>query len=431
MTNSLASIADRWKQILGPLGWGTLLVFLVARSFDVISILTRWYTGSHLSAIDYGAVDPVISVITFFCLPINVLLQISVKSISRLNSLGLEPKAKTLVLDMLRLALIGSGLAVIIVFLLKGVILERLHLDGAMYAGIIAGLFVLMWWHSLLIAVYQGRTNYTLIFSSSILPAALILGFTVILISWAGMDLKGALVARLIGYSLSVLFFMPGVVKSISGLRESYDNEFVIMKQMLIPMSIYLLSAALLSNFDKLIVRNFLLADSGGYGAILTIGSIPMSIMGAIVFVVFPLASAEHASGQDLKRFFMQSLILGGIVTLICVVVFGVLAAPVMRMWNVEFAPYARFVWIYALVAGLHGLIQIIASVEMARHRYSFLWLMLAPALLMCGTLLHCAWHSSLTISRVFGILVATHVFIFAGMSAYSFYGGKNSCRLK
>jgi hypothetical protein len=98
-----------------------------------------------------------------------------------------------------------------------------------------------------------------------------------------------------------------------------------------------------------------------------------------------------------------------------------------MRLWNIEFIPYARFVWLYTLVMGINGLIQIIASVEMARHRYSFLWMILVPALLMCGLLVALAWNSALTISGILTIMAGTHILILAGISLYFVSSGRKN----
>ena len=101
------------------------------------------------------------------------------------------------------------------------------------------------------------------------------------------------MLAKILGplASYAVLFLL--LAKMFRGKRSSYRDEFKLMLAMLVPMSCYMVSYTVLWHFDRLFVRNFMLEDSGGYGAIITLGQIPMWLMGAVSFVLFPLASAE------------------------------------------------------------------------------------------------------------------------------------------
>jgi hypothetical protein len=70
---------------------------------------------------------------------------------------------------------------------------------------------------------------------------------------------------------------------------------------------------------------------------------------------------------------------------------------------------------------GFQGTIQVIASVEMARHRYGFLWFIAVPVAAMCGTLYYA--RAGATIPLVLAVLVGTHSLILAGVWLFGVLG--------
>ena len=194
------------------------------------------------------------------------------------------------------------------------------------------------------------------------------------------------------------------------------QHELRMMKASLLPMAIYLCGVTLLFHFDRLFVRNFMLAESAGYGAVTTLGSIPWWFISAVVFVIFPLASAEHAEGKDIRRFYVQALAIGAGITVLCGLAFFLLSASLFSAWNPAFAPYARYVWVYGVATGLHGCIQIIASVEIAQHRYRFLWLLVMPTLAMCVILY--SRRTTLSVAEVITVMISARAVILVGMVA-------------
>ena len=89
-----------------------------------------------------------------------------------------------------------------------------------------------------------------------------------------------------------------------------------------------------------------------------------------------------------------------------------------MRLWAPSFAPYSRDVWVYALAMGLHGTIEIVGSVRLARSEYGFLWFVALPTTAMCGGLY--MMRHSVDLSLVVLLLVATRALILFMMLAHS-----------
>jgi len=194
------------------------------------------------------------------------------------------------------------------------------------------------------------------------------------------------------------------------------------MREMYLPMAAYVLATTALARFDVLFVRHYLLDESAGYGAVVTLGQIPLWMVSPVIFVIFPLASAEHAAGRAVLRSYRQALLLGSAVGLLCTAGLALVAEPLFHYWNeAAFAGYGHYVWVYAVMMLLHCLIQIVASVEMARHRYRFLFILVPCALLMFRILYPRG--SSATLSEVLGVMIGVRVLALLGMLALSFRG--------
>jgi len=395
-----------WR-VLGPLGGGALLVFFLQRTGDIGNLVYKVFLGRALSTLDFGAVDPVFSVLALLSLPVAILFQVAVKSLSRLRAMESEAQSRALVADMVKVSALGSLAALLVVFFARDLILSRLHLDGTVYVVVIGLLFVVALWQPLLGAILQGQLRYRMMLITPPLKTIVLIGLVLLFVGGMDLGLLGALIARAAASIVALLVMFFFIRSSVVGPHQSYATERRVMFGTLLPMTVYLCSLALLFHFNRLFVRNFLLSDSGGYGAVVTWGTIPAYFISPIAFVLFPLASAEHAGGRKTHRFFRQAVALSLGITAGCSLVLAIGAEPLMRRWNPDFVPYAKYVWLYGLSMGLHGTIQIVSSAEMARNRYRFLWFLCVPAVVMCAVLY--AGRSDATVLSVLMVVAATH----------------------
>ena len=413
----MSTAIDNLRKRLGPLGWGALAMFAVFRFGDVLNLLYKVFLGRALPALDFGAIDPLMGVLAVLSLPVAVIFQVAMKSISRLHGMGREAECRALLRDLVRVAVIGMVVTVAGVYLLEQYVLTRLHLESPVYLHLTALLLAVGWWQPLYGAIQQGALRYRIVAISSFLNPALTLVLTFTFVAVASWGLPGALLARALGTVATTALLAVLLRGFFAGEKRAYRDEFRLMAAMVCPMGIYLISMTLLFQFDRLLVRNFLLQESGGYGALVTVGSIPTYFLGPIVFVLFPLAASEHAAGRDLKRFYSQALAIGLGVTAVCVLAFSLFGGWLLNAWNPAFGPFARYLWPYALAMGLHGTIDILASVELARHRYGFLWLLAAPVAIMCAALY--VWRAQLGIAGIVWVLVAARAAILFCLWAY------------
>ncbi|MDA1087154.1 MAG: hypothetical protein O2901_09085 [Verrucomicrobia bacterium] len=401
---------------MGSLGWNSLLLFFVWRLGDAGNFLYQLILGRELQQLDFGAVQPIFSVIAFLAIPISVVYQLGTKSMSRLLAVGRIEQCAGLTRDLIKLAAVGSILSALSVYLLGDYILLRLHLNGGVYEWILGGMMVMAWWSPLAMAMIRGTGRFWLTaIPCTVGPISMIVLTFLLVVVWK-MGLPGALVVRPVSGGLAAALVFLSVRKVFMVARAEYHEERTVMVSALLPMSVYIVSTTLLFHFDPLIVRNFMVAESAGYGAVLTLGRIPLWFVSPLIFVIFPLVAAGHAKGQSVVRFYGQSLTIGLTIAVLASALFFLTGDAIMSAWDPKFAPYGRYLWLYAMAMGLDANVQVIASAEMARHRYSCVLYMAVPAIVMCGLLY--ALRTSLTLDGLFRTLVATRLIVLAGVFA-------------
>lgn len=415
--SGLENLLGRLKRKLGPLGWSSLVVFVIFRCADLGTILYKVLLGRWLDPLDFGAIEPFVCVVGVIGLPITVMFQIGAKSVSRLHAMGRTGACGALIKDILKITALGSALALSVVIALRDFILTRLHLDSVVYIWVFCLVAVLSWWQPLYAAIIQGTGRFKLMMIPSLAPLLmLMLGFVfVALFEWG---LPGALLARTGSGIITIITVFLCLRPFISVKRESYADEIPIIKSTAFPMLLFFVGVNLLGQFDQLFVRNFLLADSGGYAALITLGAVSGHLISPITFVIFPIAAGEHATGGDVRRFCRQSLFAGLAITTLCAAGFAVFGRLFMRvLWKETFVSYAPYVWLYAVVMGLHTTVMTIALAEMARHRYGVIWLIGAPTLIMCGMLY--VYRAS---ASIIGVLIAMTAATAAALAAVTVY---------
>jgi hypothetical protein len=402
---SSAGGLDRLKRPLGPLIGPGLLLFAIWRIGDLANLVSKLFLGRFLPQLDFGAVEPTVSAMSLLALPIGIIYRISTKSMSRLLALGKEAECAGLVRDLHLAACGGALLSAAAVLLMRDYILARLHLEGGAYAWLLAAAAALAWWQPLGTALIQGARRFGLSAVPSVAGPVLVMLLTLLLVGPLSCGLKGALAARILGTLGATAFVLGRLGGMVRGRRAGYRSEWPHMLRMLAPMVLLSLSSGLLVHFDRLLARNFLLADSGGYGVIVSLGQIPVWLIGPVTFVVFPLVAAEHAGARDTARYYAEALGLGLAITAACVAAMFFGAGAVIRAWNPAYLPYAPCVWIYTAALGFHAVTDILTSAETARSRYAFLWFMLPPALAMAAGLY--AARGSLTVVSLVTVVAA------------------------
>tara|TARA_B100000809_G_scaffold266579_1_gene330016 strand:+ start:239 stop:1543 length:1305 start_codon:yes stop_codon:yes gene_type:complete len=416
MMRWIQSIGTRLEGRLGALGWSALIVFGLGRCHDVLNLVIKVGLGRWLKNDDFGAIEPISSALIILAIPVTVIFQIGVKSISRLDAGGRGAERTALLVDLTKAAFVGSCLSVAVLWVLQPYILSRLHLEsrGVVYL-VMGGIFIAGWWQALYAAVFQGVRRFWLMTVTAVASPLIVLVLTGLLVLAMKWELTGALLARLVGTLFGLVIGFRVVLPLFRGERAPYSEEKSMLRTLVLPMTVFIVAKTVLLHFDRLFVRNYLFSESAGYGAIVTIGQIPMVAISAIVLVIFPLAAAEHADGRDVKRFLVQGVGAGLLVTLISVLILAAAGTPLLNLWNRDaFGAYGPYVWIHTLAMGLHGIIEILASVEIARHRYKGLWwLAIGTAAMSAGLYFY---SSRVDLLTLLGVITGTRALILVAM---------------
>jgi O-antigen/teichoic acid export membrane protein len=430
----LKGLMDNARRYLGPLGWGTAIVFVIQRGTDVANLICKIFLGRVLPPMDFGAFEPLLSTAALLALPAAIIFGTAVKSISRLRSQGEDAKCRALIHHLTIISTIGSVLSIACTLLLKDFILTRLHLDSDFFIWMLCLLFVGTWWGALINCIIRAEQRYRLLSVNSLITPFAIVATTILFTGVWNLGLKGAVGARVLTTLAILLFLIAILSKSNRGSRAPYPEERTLMLQMLIPMAALAFNSTLAGNFDRLFVRNFMVEESAGISAIFTLGQIPRLLLSPLGFVLLPVAAAQHASGRQLGRMLVKTIAISAILTAACCIGFALFSTPVLHFWKPIFAPYGRFVWIYALMTGLQSLCALSAQVEFARSRYRFLWLMAPPVPLACAALYLCHdyLHLPVTLDSLLWILTAANGLALVATLAYlgrtRVLRGLNSC---
>lgn len=369
---------NRAVSLFGPLGTFGAIAFVLARVGDFAMLATRVALGRYLPDVDFGAIDPILSTLTLLSFPAAILCQSATKAISSLNAREERQQCSTLIQDFSLLILTGGIITALLVLLLGPVLLSRLHMEThqSWFPLFLAAWVALAWWQQLFAAIFQGLQRYVLLSVIGALSPIILALLTFIFVVLWNNGLAGALITRLASGLLALLVSAWFLRSFISRSRASYRNEWPSIRQTLLPASLLIVSTILLLTFDRLFVRNFLQAESGGFGAIITLGQIPMWFLLPLVTILLPLASAEHAVGTDVSKWLTQAIVIGTVVTAGSALILELFAAPIFRCWKPSFLPYAGLVWPYALAMGLNAVILIVVNVEFARHEYgAIVWM--------------------------------------------------------
>ncbi len=413
--------AMRWRTRLGPLAWGTLVVFMIQRGTDIANLVCKIFLGRVLPPLDFGAVEPILATASILAIPPAIINTAAVKSISRLRSQGHLAQCRALIHDLQIVAAIGSALSIAVVVALRHFILSRLHLESPVYIGMIAIMLASAWWMPLIGSILRAEHNYRLLSISDIAGPFVNIGLTFLLTGALSLGLQGAIAARVASGCIMIVLLLRLIRSGHRGTREPYPEERAAMIRMLLPMGVLIATGAVALSFDRLFVRNFMVEHSAGISAIFMLGQIPSLIIAPLSFVIFPIAAARHASGETLTRLLLRAGLIGLAVTATCCLAFAWAATPILRIWRPDFAPYGQYVWIYALMTGLQSIGTIVAQLQIARHEYRFLWFYTPPILLACAAVYLIQDHTAIAINlpRLLWGLVAGQALALAGIATH------------
>jgi len=396
----------------------TMLLFASLRLGDAAMFFSRIFLGRYLPPLFFGAIDPFFSVLAVITLPVQIAGIILIRTISSAAEQNDNETIRSSIFSTLVFAAMISIFFLGFVLVFQSYILSRLHLQSSVYIVILAATAALSAWPILFSSILQGLKRFAFISALAVgqpmVSAGLILFFTVYL----KLQLPGVLSARFAAELLAVFAAFVVVIPLLKGakfqLKMPYSIKTILVKPSawlrndIVPVSIFIISSSVLLHFDRLFVRNYLTAFSGGYGAILSLGQIPLYLASPVKMVLFPIASAQHASGTSLDHAMRKMLLAGIAGTVCCFIFFHFAGGLILSFWRAEFISFAAGLTLYSLNMCVEVVLQLAGHIQIARRRYNGFFLMSAVIFIVCTLLYY--FSASIDISRLLVVMLITRI---------------------
>ena len=381
------------KQRLGEFWWYSLLIFIAARSGDVVqAFIGLWLVPHYVPPSELGAILPLLQAAGAWGLPISILLVPFTKFLNIYATKGELGKVKRL----LQVVFIFSALIFIVSFFaaryLMPAFFSRVRIsDGSLKSlTLLVGLTATCW--TISSSALQGlkKFNSCALISALMAPVRLV----VMLLAMPFRALSGYMLGQTAGPTVAILLAFFGLRKELGRKTKAqpfWKEDGPAMIRYTIPVAINLVIGTLLSVWQATLIRQRLPdLDSAGYYIISRLAEVGSYVGTSLVFVVFPLAAEAHAKGLESKNKLLRNLLCG---TFLAGLAFTVLFAVCGKMilgWVPLWAPYQAFALalvFLTFITAFRITLSNFTSYEMASSRFGFLWYMFPLGILETGGL--------------------------------------------
>jgi len=278
-------------------------------------------------------------------------------------------------------------------------LIAYISLVSVLFTGIMNGMQKFIW---------QNSTG----FASTILKFVL----AVILVIM-GFKVNGALTAVLIGLIIGLfLSYIP--IKN--EIKREKSVKFNLKKIYLYAIPVFFASILyiLIITVDEILVKHFFPSEQAGiYIAAATIGKMIWFGTGFLIGPLLPKVVALKSQKKDTAGILRTTLILVIILAALGCLILAI--APTLitnTLFGSKYLASTPLILYFGIALGLFSLIQIIMTYNLAMEKFNFIYILLLGVIFeIIGISL---FHSSL--SEVVKILLATNIFIFAGLLLFN-----------
>jgi O-antigen/teichoic acid export membrane protein len=270
-----------------------------------------------------------------------------------------------------RLTLFGIG-AFVVWIPLSWPLARVLQIDTA--APVIAAGAALILGFSLpvLWGLYQGEQRFAHLGSNMIIVSVgrLLIGVPLVVL---GASVAGAIGALAISTAIAFAAAYPSL-RGSARLKERVGPPARTLVAYGLPTTAGLAAWTLLTNLDVVFVKASATAtEAGYYGAAATIGKIPLFLPIALGLVIFPMAAARHAAGQDSRMLVRRTGQVVVATSIFIVAVAAVEADLALRvMFGSEFVPADELVVPVVAAMCCFALTNVLLFYYLSVHRMSF-----------------------------------------------------------
>lgn len=311
----------------------------------------------------------------------------------------------------------SSAVFVLIIFLSSSLV-NFLHLESLNSIIILAAIFFLSGIITVVTGGLQGLERFSSLSVIIVTAGFTRLLFSVILVKRFPDSLEAALLGALSSVCVSVFLG----IWPLRFLFRGKSNQRVDLKPLYVyifPTFLVLLSFAMLTNIDMVLVKHFFLKEAHIYSIAQLIGKIILFIPGTIYIVMFSRVCRLYAVNENSTKILKRSLLFTTILSLLVVIVynlyprllFGILVGPLQE----QPIMLAR---VLSLVMFFYALSNILFYYQLSIESYSFIKSLVLVAILQI--ILISSFHKTL-LSVAFSMLFSSFlIFILNFKSAFS-----------
>jgi len=355
---------------------GTMLIAMAIANISLLFF--HIYMSRTLGPAGFGILASFLSICFIIELPISAIQTVVAKYVSNFKIHNQYGMIRLLFFRSLQKLLHYSVLGLIVFFLSSGYVSAFLKIPSrtpVIFLGIV--LFLL-----LIIPVprgtLQGLQKFGYLGTNLSIDATLRLLFGFYLVN-LGMGVNGALggIALAVGVAF-LAAFMP--LRFLFKERRSTESEINSSEiyAFFWPVSLALLSFAILTNVDVIVVKHFFSPLEAGYYAVLSIvGRGFLTFALAVSMVMFPKVSELETQKKDSSSIFKKSLLicvfLCGVGTLIC---FFFPRLIIVTVFGSEYLNISSLLRVFGIAISPLVLVHLLINYNLARYRTKFLYVL-------------------------------------------------------
>lgn len=354
-------------------------IMLIAMAIANISLLFfHIYMSRTLGPAGFGILASFLSICFIIELPISAIQTVVAKYVSNFKIHNQYGMIRLLFFRSLQKLLPYSSLGFIVFFLSSGYVSSFLKIPSrtpVIFLGIVFFLLLII---PVVRGTLQGLQKFGYLGTNLSIDATLRLLFGFCLVN-LGMGVNGALggIALAVGVAF-LAAFMP--LRFLFKQRRSTESEINSSEiyAFFWPVSLALLSFAILTNVDVIVVKHFFSPLEAGYYAVLSIvGRGFLTLALAVSMVMFPKVSELETQKKDSSSILKKSLL---ICVLLCSV--GILTCfffprfIILTVFGSEYLNISSLLRVFGIAISPLVLVHLLINYNLARHRTKFLYVL-------------------------------------------------------
>lgn len=404
---------------------GSFVLLVGLNVANIGTYLFNVFVARRLGPVPYGEFVAMVSILTLFNVPTNVLLT----TVTRFIAVDVAKKNLAAAKGLLRwyerkLYLPAVGLAILFA-LLAIPIAHFLNIRSPWTVVALAGgVFGALGGLPVVRGGLQGIQRFGSLAITFLSDAASRLTFGIGLVV-AGLGSAGAVLGLTIGTLASFSYGRIALFRGLPQKAAAKTHEGKAMLGFALPTFFALLGVTMLTYVDVLFAKHNLSAhDAGQYGALSTIGHIALYLPAPIFSAVVPLAATTEHEGKNPLPLFLGGLGLTALAGGVIAATFGLWPNLVTSvLYGKQFLSAAPYLGMYALAMLFGALATMEAMYLLAINRHRFVWFIVAVAVVQVILL----GRYGTALSAFLPILVGTTAAAAAGLFVFALMGQRKT----